>query len=95
MVWLFFPPFFFLPIFPFAIILGAAVVTAVAFAGSLVSAMVAGWPWPTLFSIAPVFPFGVVSAFWVPDSLWRVAAFFAAAFVSVLVAAFRAHGSGF
>ena len=92
MVWLFFPPFFFFPIFPFA-------VAAVALAASLVSAMVAGWSGPTLFSNASVFPFALVSAFWVPEIFWRVAAFFAAAFVSVLVAAFlaafRAHGSGF
>jgi hypothetical protein len=94
-VWLLFSPFFLFPFLPFAVVLVSAVVAAVTFAGSLGSAMVAGWPWPTLVSIAPVFPFGLVSAFWVPGGLWRVAAFFAAAFVSILVAAFRAHGSGF
>ena len=86
---------FFFPWVLFAAVLGSAVVTAVTFAVVLGSAMVAGWPGPTLVSIAPVFPVALVSAVLVPAGFWRVAAFIAAAFVSVLVAAFRAHGSGF
>ena len=86
---------FFFPWVLFAAVLGSAVVTAVTFAAVLGSAVVTGWPRPTFVSIAPVFPVALVSAVLVPVSFWRVAAFIAAAFVSVPVTAFCAHGSGF